>query len=179
MFKIFVGNLSYNTTADAVRQLFVRHADVDDVALPVDAETGKLRGFAIVMIKDEQKGLAAIAAMRGARLDGRSLVINPARKKGDPPPPKRERQSRGGVRDRQGGGGGGYGANRSGERGARSGGGGGYAGGRGTYGRPRTFGNRPTRPRPDSSNPQRGNRARPDESGRSSGGPAGGPKDDS
>lgn len=106
MFKIFVGNLSYNTTADSIKKLFSRHADVEDIAMATDPETGKLRGFAIVMIRDENQGRAAIAALRNSRLDGRTLLINPARKKGDPPPPKREQRrgssSSGGFRGRSG-----------------------------------------------------------------------------
>lgn len=132
MFKIFVGNLSSITTADDVRSLFDRHAPVDDVALPLDAETGKPRGFAIVMIKDEQKARAALAALRGARLNGRTLVINQARKKGDPPPPRRQFRGKGPGGGRPGGG-----------RGGPRPGGGGYSGGRGG-GRPRTFRTRPS-----------------------------------
>jgi len=90
MFKIFVGNLNLITTGESIRKLFTRHADVSDIALPLNPETGKSRGFAIVMIKDEQQARTAMAALRGARLDGRALVINEARKKGEAPPPKRE-----------------------------------------------------------------------------------------
>ena len=153
MFKIFVGNLSSNTTADAVRLLFERHADVADIALPIDPETNKPRGFAIVMIKDELKGKAAIMALRGARLNGRTLVINPARKKGDPPPPKRPARGRG---PGGGGGRGGFGGGRpagGGGRGGYSSGGGrpdsgrggstGSGGGREVSRRPRSFRTRP------------------------------------
>ncbi len=137
MFKIFVGNLNFTTTEDAVRLLFARHAEVNDVAMPVDPETGKHRGFAIIMIKDEIRAKGAMIALRGSRLDGRALVINAARKKGDPVPPKRERSSsrvraRGGSRPSRGsygggGGGGGYGGSR--DRGASgsSGGSSGYS----------------------------------------------------
>lgn len=82
MFKIFVGNLAVTTDADSIRELFSRHADVDDIALPINEATGKSRGFAIVMIKDEQQARYAMRALRGTRLDGRTLVINQARKKG-------------------------------------------------------------------------------------------------
>ncbi|MCI0630439.1 MAG: RNA-binding protein [Phycisphaerales bacterium] len=137
MFKIFVGNLSFNTTADSLKKLFSRHADVDDIAMAVDPETGKLRGFAIVMIRDENQGRAAIAALRNSRLDGRTLLINEARKKGDPPPPKRE--NRRGSGHSGGSGGGGF-RGRSGSRptsrgsaGGSSGYGGGGGGGGGGF----------------------------------------------
>ncbi len=130
MFKIFVGNLSPTTTVDALRMLFLRHVDVEDIALPTDEETGKLRGFAIVMVKDEQKAKAAMSAMRGARLNGRPLVINQARKKGQAPP---KRENRRGFRSRPGGSAGGQG--------------GGSSSGGGSYGRPRAFGSRPGGPR--------------------------------
>src|SRR5690606_38135367 len=60
MFKIFVGNLAVTTDADSIRELFSRHADVDDIALPINEATGKSRGFAIVMIKDEQQARYAM-----------------------------------------------------------------------------------------------------------------------
>lgn len=160
MFKIFVGNLSPRTTAEELHRLFIRHAVISDIAVPVDEATGKPRGFAIVMIKDEAQALAAIDALRGSRLDGRSLVINRARKKGEAPPPKPERRRGGGVNIRRGGGGGGGGGGGRPDRGPRQGSygdrsgnpreGGGSGGGGGnrirTFGsRPRSFG-RPSRP---------------------------------
>jgi RNA recognition motif-containing protein len=84
MFKIYVGNLSVKASADAIRDLFSRHADVDDIALPLN-DAGKPRGFAIVMIKDEKQGRSAISALRGTRMDNRRLIINEARKKGKAP----------------------------------------------------------------------------------------------
>lgn len=92
MFKIFVGNLSSTTTEDSLRRLFGRYAEVDDIAIPLDTETGKPRGFAIVMIKDEMRGKAAMIATRGTRLDGKALVVNQAYKKGKAPP-KRDRRT--------------------------------------------------------------------------------------
>ena len=171
MFKIFVGNLNSTTTEEAVRRLFSRHADVEDVALPMDPETGKPRGFAIVMIRDEMRAKGAMIALRGTRLDGRALVINQAYKKGKAPP-KRPRRSanrllargktpRGGDRP-YGGGGGGMG--RSGGPGAGGAGGsqgGGPRPGGGYSSRPnRGYGggrpDRPDRPRRDFDD--RGNR---------------------
>ena len=99
MYKIFVGNLSINTNAEAIHRLFSRHALVDDVALPIDEQSGKPRGFAIVMIKDERQGRQAMLALRGTRLEGRTLIINEARKKGAK---ARARQQAGGFRGRAG-----------------------------------------------------------------------------
>lgn len=169
MQKIFVGNLSFKTTAEEIHRLFIRYAEISDIALPVDAATSKPRGFAIVMIKDEAQAAAAVAALRGARLDGRTLVINPARKKGDPIPPKPERRggSRGGSR------GGGYGSGgsrpgspRGGPPRAREG----SEGGPPTGNRIRTFGSRPrTFGRPGGGGRSGGYRSDPGSSG-----PAGG-----
>ena len=92
MFKIFVGNLAQGVTDEDVRHLFERHAQIDDIALPVD-EKGRLRGFAIVMIKDPQQGRLALMAARGSRLQGRMLIINQARKKGKAPPKRGSRRA--------------------------------------------------------------------------------------
>lgn len=147
MFKIFVGNLGPTVTADALKMLFSRYVDVDDVALPTDEKTGKLRGFAIVMIKDEQKAKAAMAAVRGARLGGRPLIINQARKKGKAPP---KREFRRGFRTRTGSSGGGGGGSSSGRGSSAAG------GGSGGFGRPRGFGGRTSdRDRPGNRGPSR------------------------
>jgi RNA recognition motif-containing protein len=92
MFKIFVGNLGHDVVVDDVRALFERHATIEDIALPV-GENGKLRGFAIVMIKDPQQGRLALMAARGSRLGGRMLIINQARKKGKAPPKRSSRRA--------------------------------------------------------------------------------------
>jgi RNA recognition motif-containing protein len=151
MFKIFVGNLTPNTTADAIRELFSRHADVDDVALAINPETGKPRGFAIVMIRDEQQGKSAIQMLRGARLNGKALIINQARKKGAPKPASR----RGGPGFRARSGGGSFrGASRTGHEG----------GSRGYSPRARAYGNRPPRPPGDRrERPQSGDSNRSDD----------------
>jgi RNA recognition motif-containing protein len=167
MFKIFVGNLGQQATEDDVRALFERHALINDIAIPQD-EKGKLRGFAIVMIKDPQQGRLALMAARGSRLHGRMLIINQARKKGAAPPKRGSRRSSFrtrasgmyGVRQGPGaGGGGGFGSRPpregGGERGPgvdrdRSGpsfGGGGSDRGDRGFG-PRSDRDRPPRPRP-------------------------------
>jgi cold-inducible RNA-binding protein len=131
MFKIFVGNLPPTATADAVRTLFSRHAEVDDVALALNPETNKPRGFAIVMIRDEQQGKTAIQLLRGTRLNGRALIINPARKKKKGKDSEAD-QARG-PRSRS-------------TRGAAGRRGSGPATGRGYAPRARSFGSRPPRP---------------------------------
>ena len=125
--KLFVGNLSFNTTQNQIQDAFSQHGVVVEVALMLDRETGRSRGFAFVTMDSVESAQAAIAAMSGAQLDGRSLTVNEAK-------PKEERPRSGGGGGYGGGGGGrsgggGYG----GDRGGRGGGGGGYGGGGGRY----------------------------------------------
>lgn len=108
--KLYVGNLSFNTTAQGLEAAFSQHCEVSAVDIVKDRETGRSRGFAFVEVADGAE--AAIEAMNGQELDGRRLVVNEARPK----------------EDRGGGGGGGYGGGGGGRRG---GGGGGYGGGGG------------------------------------------------
>jgi len=109
--NLYVGNLSYNCTADDLRELFSQHGNVSSAQVVSDRETGRSRGFGFVEMSDG--GEAAIGALNGAEFQGRTLTVNEAR----------PRESGGGGR----GGGGGYG----GGGGGRSGGGGGYGGGGG------------------------------------------------
>ncbi|MFN0244618.1 MAG: RNA recognition motif domain-containing protein, partial [Planctomycetota bacterium] len=117
--KLYVGNLSFSTTEAGLRAAF--EADgrkVREVALISDRETGRPRGFAFVDMASEQDAQAAIAALEGTNLDGRTIRVN-------------EAQERTGGGGRSGGGGGGGG--RGGYGGG--GGGGGYSGGGGGGGR--------------------------------------------
>jgi cold-inducible RNA-binding protein len=109
--RLYVGNLSFNTTADGVRTAFQQFGTVSDVHLVTDRETGRSRGFAFVTMGTTEEAAKAIEGMDGKTLDGRPLRVNEAE----------QRQARGG-----GGGGGGY-------RGG-GGGGGGYRGGGGGRG---------------------------------------------
>jgi RNA recognition motif-containing protein len=112
--RLYVGNLSFNTTADGVRTAFQQFGNVSDVHLVTDRETGRSRGFAFVTMGTTEEAAKAIEGMDGKTLDGRPLRVNEAE----------QRQARGGG----GGGGGGY-------RGGGGGGGrGGYGGGRDDYG---------------------------------------------
>jgi RNA recognition motif-containing protein len=106
--RIYVGNLSFSTTSDDLRQAFGEFGQVSNASVVSDRETGRSRGFAFVEM--DSGADEAIAALNGRELSGRTLTVNEAR-------PREERRSGGG-----GGGGGGY-------RGG--GGGGGYRGGGG------------------------------------------------
>jgi RNA recognition motif-containing protein len=115
--RLYVGNLSFNTTADGVRTAFQQFGNVSDVHLVTDRETGRSRGFAFVTMGTTEEAAKAIEGMDGKTLDGRPLRVNEAE----------QRQARGGG----GGGGGGY---RGGGGGGYGGGGGGDRGGGGGYG---------------------------------------------
>jgi cold-inducible RNA-binding protein len=108
MKNIFVGNLPFSATEDALRDLFSPMGELQQVRIMTDRDTGKSRGFAFVEMTQDEDAAKAIAALNGKDFDGRALTVNEAR-----PKPARS----GGFRP---GGGGGYGGNRSG------GGGGGY-----------------------------------------------------
>lgn len=105
MKNIFVGNLSFGATEDAVRSMFEAHGTVDRVSIVTDRDTGQAKGFGFVEMSDNQQGEAAIAALNGAELDGRAMTVNEAR-------PKTERSGGGGGGGYRGGGGGGGGRNR-------------------------------------------------------------------
>jgi cold-inducible RNA-binding protein len=107
--NIFVGNLSFNTNEDELRQLFEPHGQVDRVSIMTDRDTGRSRGFGFVEMASNEDGEKAIAALNGSQVGGRTINVNEAR-------PKTERS---------GGGGGGGGGRDRGERGGSRGGGGG------------------------------------------------------
>ncbi|MCP4202789.1 MAG: RNA-binding protein [bacterium] len=90
MKKIYVGNLPYSATDQEIRELFGTHGSVESVSLVSDRETGRPRGFGFVEM-DDDGATAAISALDGTDMGGRSLRVNEAR-------PRRE-----------GGGGGGFG----------------------------------------------------------------------
>jgi len=80
--KLYVGNLSFNTTESSLRALF--EADgrrVEDVAIVTDRDTGQSRGFAFVQMGSPEDAKAAIEALNGRDLDGRTLTVNEARPK--------------------------------------------------------------------------------------------------
>ena len=82
--RIYVGNISFNSTADEVRDLFAQYGEVIEVNLISDRLTGRPRGFGFVEMEDDAAD-AAIEALNGAELGGRQLRINPARERGTRP----------------------------------------------------------------------------------------------
>ncbi len=77
--KLYVGNMSFDTNEDALRNAFAEHGEVEDVAVITDRETGRPRGFAFVTMRDDNAARTAIDALNGKELDGRSLNVNEAR----------------------------------------------------------------------------------------------------
>ena len=95
MARIYVGNLSYDTTDEGLEAAFSAHGDVKNVQIMRDRETGRSRGFGFVEMGSAEDAQTAISAMNDAMLDGRNLKVNEAR-------PREDRRGGGG------GGGGGY-----------------------------------------------------------------------
>jgi cold-inducible RNA-binding protein len=109
MKNLFVGNLSFQTSEDELRNLFAPFGDITRVHMATDRETGRFRGFAFVEMSNDDGASKAIAALDGKEVGGRNIKVNEAR-------PREERPGGGGG-PRHGGGGGGRGR----------GGGGGYS----------------------------------------------------
>jgi cold-inducible RNA-binding protein len=123
--KLYVGNLAYSIADSDLEQMFAAHGTVQSAQVIMDRDTGRSKGFGFVEMGSDQEAQAAIAAMNGKEVEGRSLTVNEAR-------PKEGGGGGGGGRGGYGGGGGG-GGGRGGYGGGRSGGGGGggYGGGGG------------------------------------------------
>src|SRR6185503_16038852 len=113
--KLFVGNLPYSVTSERLQEAFSQFGTVTSSKVIVDRETGRSRGFAFLEMETDDMGAAAMQAMNGALLDGRSIAVREAV----------ERQPGGG------GGGGGFGGGGGGRGPGPAGGGGGGGGGRG------------------------------------------------
>jgi RNA recognition motif-containing protein len=77
--RIYVGNLNYDTGENELRDLFAEHGEVEEVAIITDRDTGRPRGFAFVTMADDAAGKAAIEAVNGQEIDGRTLTVNEAR----------------------------------------------------------------------------------------------------
>ena len=112
MKNIFVGNLSFNTGEDELRQIFEGYGQVDRVSIMTDRDTGRSRGFGFVEMNSNEDGEKAIAALNGSQLGGRTINVNEAR-------PKTERGGGGFGGGRGGGFGGGGGGGRGRDRGGR------------------------------------------------------------
>ena len=94
--KLYVGNLSFNTTQNDLQDAFAPHGNVAEATLITDKITGNSRGFGFVTMSSDEEAKKAVEAMNGVDLDGRALTVNEAR-------PREERSGGGG-----GGGGGGF-----------------------------------------------------------------------
>jgi RNA recognition motif-containing protein len=103
MKNLFVGNLTFDTTEDALREHFAPMGEVQAVRIMTDRDTGKSRGFAFVEMANDDDAAKAITALNGKELGGRALTINEAR-------PRPERSGGGGGF--RPGGGGGFGGNK-------------------------------------------------------------------
>jgi cold-inducible RNA-binding protein len=112
--KLYVGNLSFQTSSEELQQLFAQAGTVESATVVEDRDTGRSRGFGFVEMASKEEGEKAIQQFNGTDLNGRNLTVNEAR-------PREDRGNRGG-----GGRGGGFGGNRGG-----GGGRGGYGGGGG------------------------------------------------
>ncbi|HWY31210.1 MAG TPA: RNA-binding protein [Candidatus Acidoferrum sp.] len=84
--KLFVGNLSFNTTENALQDAFAAYGTVTETNLMMDRMTNRPRGFGFVTMSTAEEAQKAIAAMNGAQLDGRALTVNVARPREDRPP---------------------------------------------------------------------------------------------
>ena len=116
--KLYVGNLSFQTSSEELQQLFSQAGTVESASVVEDRDTGRSRGFGFVEMASKEDGEKAIQQFNGTDLNGRNLTVNEAR-------PREDRGNRGGG----GGGRGGFGGNRGGG-GGRGGYGGGGGGGR-------------------------------------------------
>ena len=101
--KLYVGNLSFQTTEDRLRQLFEPHGQVVSATIVMDRDTGRSRGFGFVEMGDAAQGTAAINAINNQEVDGRKLTVNEAK----PKPAGGGGGGRGGFGGGRGGGGGG------------------------------------------------------------------------
>jgi RNA recognition motif-containing protein len=81
MKNIFVGNLSFDSTEEAVRALFEPYGQVNSARIMTDRETGRSRGFAFVEMENDAEAEQAMQALNGYKMDGRALNVNEARPK--------------------------------------------------------------------------------------------------
>ena len=96
--KLYVGNLSFNTSTEDLEKMFAASGTVQSTNIIEDRDTGRSRGFAFVEMSNEEEAQSAITALNGKEIDGRALLVNEAK-------PRENRAGSGGG----GGGRGGYG----------------------------------------------------------------------
>ena len=77
--KLYVGNLAYGVSDGDLQQLFEAHGTVQSAQVILDRDTGRSKGFGFVEMGSDQEAQAAIAALNGKEVDGRSLTVNEAR----------------------------------------------------------------------------------------------------
>jgi len=118
--KLYVGNLSYDTSDSKLQEMFEEYGAVQSAQVIMDRDTGRSKGFGFVEMSSDQEAQAAINGLNGKEAGGRSLTVNEAR----------PREDRGGSRGGYGGGGGRSGGGGGGGRSGGGGGRGGYGGGR-------------------------------------------------
>lgn len=104
--KLYVGNLSFDTTEIDLQDTFAEAGTVSEVALMQDKFTGRSRGFAFVTMSSAEEAQKAISLFHGKTVQGRALTVNEARPREERP--AGDRRSFGGDRGHRGGGGGGY-----------------------------------------------------------------------
>ena len=83
--KLYVGNLSYNTTSSDLEQMFGQHGTVQSAEVIADRDSGRSKGFGFIQMGSDDEAKAAIAAMNGQEQDGRALTVNEAKPREDRP----------------------------------------------------------------------------------------------
>jgi RNA recognition motif-containing protein len=81
--KLFVGNLSFNTTENDLQDMFAAHGSVVEANLMMDRDSGRPRGFGFVTMSTPEEAEAAISALNGKSIDGRALTVNVAKPRED------------------------------------------------------------------------------------------------
>jgi RNA recognition motif-containing protein len=81
--SLYVGNLSYEVTQETLNTVFAEYGSVKQVSLPIDRETGRVRGFAFIEMGSDAEEASAIEALDGSEWMGRNLKVNKARPRED------------------------------------------------------------------------------------------------
>ena len=84
--KMYVGNLSYDTTDESMNAAFAAHGEVASASVVTDRETGRSRGFGFVEMNNDEEAKAAMAALDGTDLDGRPIRVDEARPRNESRP---------------------------------------------------------------------------------------------